>query len=55
MKENIEKTYSAGMYSEPSLEVVRLEVSDVISTSLNWDLPEIPISDDPLAIGVGDQ
>ena len=37
-------------YGAPMIDVVFCDTVDVITTSLDWDLPEIPISNDPLNI-----
>lgn len=37
-------------YISPDIEVVMLLCSDVIRTSGEWDLPEMPLEGDPLQI-----
>ena len=52
MNENNVIINSKKKYASPVVETIKFSSVDIIRTSGEWDLPEIPIDTNPLEIGI---
>ena len=52
MNENNVTINSKKKYASPVVETIKFSSVDIIRTSGEWDLPEIPIDTNPLEIGI---